>query len=214
MSSLRDGITINNKHSFRDFDLCISDKTVNFPDKEVITDTVPFMSGYYDFSNVLGNLVFKERTLEYVFDLLSTDNKNLEEVKTDVASWLMLAHDVDIYDDELSDYHFHGSFNGCSWVEDEEYGELKINFKCYPFKIANEETEITLSSGNNSISYTGMPVNLYIVSTGSTTVSINSTDVSVSTTKAMLSLPLTNNGLTIAYAGEETVKVSYRGEVI
>lgn len=214
MSSLNDGITINNKHSFRDFDLYISDKTVNFPEKEVITDTVPFMSGFYDFSNILGNLIFKERTLEYVFDLLPTNTKSLEEIKTDVASWLMTAHDVDIYDDELSDYHFHGSFTGHSWSEDEEYGELKVTFKCYPFKIADEETEITLANENNNIAYSGMPVNLYIVGTGNTTVSINSTDVSVGTTKTMLSLPLTKAGLTITYAGQETVKVSYREEVI
>ena len=60
---LSNGITINNKHSFRDFDLYISEKSIGLPEKEIITDTVPFMSGFYDFSNILGGSVFKERVL-------------------------------------------------------------------------------------------------------------------------------------------------------
>ena len=206
---LSNGITINNKHSFRDFDLYISEKNIELPKKEIITDTVPFMSGYYDFSNILGGSVFKERVLEYTFDLLATATKSLEELKTDIAMWLM-----NVYDDELEGFHFVGSFESCEWTEDDEYGELKVTFKCQPFKIADEETEIVLEAGTNAIDYDGLPINLSVISTGSTSITIGTATVNVGTTKATLSVPLTNAGLEVGYSGEETVTLSYRKEVI
>lgn len=211
---LSNGITINNKHSFDDFDLYISEKTIGLPDKEIITDNVPFMHGFYDFSNMMGTAIFKQRTLEYVFDVLATSSKSLEELKTDIAMWLMNVHNANIYDDELDNFHFVGSFNSCEWSEDDEYGELKVTFLCQPFKIANEETEITLNSGSNVIEYDGLPVNLSVISTDSTNITIGSATVSVGTTKSVLSTPLTSEGLTVGYEGEETVKLSYVKEMI
>lgn len=211
---LSNGITINNKHSYTDFDLYISEKNIGLPEKEIITDTVPFMSGYYDFSNILGGSVFKERVLEYTFDLLSTATKSLEELKTDIAMWLMNVHNAEIFDDELEGFHFVGSFESCEWAEDDEYGELKVTFRCQPFKIANEETEIVLETGTNAIDYDGLPVNLSAISTGSTSITIGSASVSVGTTKTTLSVPLTNAGLEVGCSGEETVTLNYRKEVI
>lgn len=212
---ITDGITINNKHSYTDFDLYISDKTIDLPEKELITDTVPFMSGFYDFSNILGEIVFKQRIISYTFDLVATSSKTLEELKTEVLMWLMNVHNVDIYDDSLTDYHFRGSYSEFSWSEDDfEHGELTINFLVQPFKIADDETEIVLESGDNTITYDGMQVNIYAVATASTSIVIGSSTVSVGTTKAMLSIPLTNAGLTISYSGSDTVTISYRKEVI
>lgn len=211
---LNSGIEINGKHSYRDFDLYISKKVIGLPDKEFITDTVPFMSGYYDFSNLLGQSTFKERQLEYTFDLVATEEKTLEELKTDVAMWLLNVHNANIYDDELANFHFVGSISGCDISEDEDYAEIKVVFTCQPFKIANEETEIVLENGETTIDYIGMNTNIFVVATGNTAIEINNVNVSVGTTKTMLSLPLTTDGLTINYTGNETVTISYIKEVI
>ena len=47
------GITYNNKHSFNDLGLTVlNTRVIETPSKIKITETVPFMNGSYDFSNL------------------------------------------------------------------------------------------------------------------------------------------------------------------
>ena len=62
------GITYNNKHSFNDLGLTVlNTRVVETPSKIKITETIPFMNGSYDFSNLYGSNCYTERKLEYEF---------------------------------------------------------------------------------------------------------------------------------------------------
>ena len=136
---LNQGITINGKNSFIDFGLVISDKTVGLPTKKVITDTVPFFNGFYDFSNVQGFNFFDDRYLEFVFDITADTQTELEELYTDVLIWLMDTNQSTIYDSE-SQKTYVGSLDKWSVEEDILYKQLTVSFKCQPYSLLATQT--------------------------------------------------------------------------
>lgn len=136
---LNQGITINGKNSFIDFGLVISDKTVGLPTKKVITDTVPFLNGFYDFSNVQGFSYFDDRYLEFIFDITADTQTELEELYTNVLIWLMDTNQSTIYDTE-SQKTYVGSLDKWSVEEDILYKQLTVSFKCQPYSLLATQT--------------------------------------------------------------------------
>ena len=158
-----EGIKINGLHSFVDFGLSISQRQINLPPKTSIRKTIPFMNGFYDFSKMNGDICWQERQIQYTFDIVGETIQEMDEKRTEVANWLCNLHDVDIYDDTLPDYHFHGSFETIDQNEDAEKTELTVTFTCYPFMIANEATAMMYSkSGNYTIMNNGQPTKLFV----------------------------------------------------
>lgn len=134
------GFTINGKHSYADYGLYINNRVIGLPTKASIRKTIPFMSGYYDFSRINGADTWGERTLSYSFDIVGDTVEETEAELTRVLNWLANVYEADIYDDTIPNYHFHGSFMDAA-TEESEDGEkivLTVNFVCYPFKIAND----------------------------------------------------------------------------
>lgn len=143
-----ESLTINNKNSYTDFNLYISKKEIGLPNKKVITQDIPFKNGHYDFSNYLGYPIYSNRNVSYTFDIVADD---LENEKSKILNWLFNVNNVEIYDSEISEYHFKGSFNNYTYSEDENYAELTVVFDCYPFKISNNLTSKILSNEINII---------------------------------------------------------------
>lgn len=136
---LNQGITINGKNSYSDFGLVISDKTIALPTKKVITDTVPYFNGFYDFSNVQGFNFFDDRYLEYVFDITADTQTELETLYTDVLIWLMDTNQSTIYDTE-SQKTYIGSLDKWNVEEDILYKQLTVSFKCQPYSLLATQT--------------------------------------------------------------------------
>ena len=68
-------IVYNGKHSFNDFGLKrFNSKEHKAPSKNKIYETVPFMNGSYDFSNIYGGNTYSDRELTYSF-LVEVDNE-------------------------------------------------------------------------------------------------------------------------------------------
>lgn len=133
-----EGIKISGLHSYYDFGLNINSRKIDLPPKNSIRKTVPFMNGYHDFSMINGAISWGARTIAYTFDIVGATVEEMDAKRTEVVNWLCNQHDVDIYDDTIPDYHFHGSYDTNSQSEDGEKSELTVNFVCYPFMIENE----------------------------------------------------------------------------
>jgi hypothetical protein len=160
--SYKEGITINGKHSYVDFDLTISSRKIDLPPKNSIRKTVPYMSGFYDFTTLNGAATFGEREISYTFDIVGDTVEAMDRKRTEVVNWFCNLHDVDIYDDTIPDYHFHGSYESQSQNEDGEKTELTITFVCHPFLIKNEPTQMVFNTQRaDTIYYDGQPVVLY-----------------------------------------------------
>ena len=132
------GVEINGKHSYRDFGLYISSRSVGFPERKFITATVPYMSGYYDFSCLCGGPYYGSRELKYSFDLMADTPSALESLKNQVYTWAAGAAESKIYDDDDPDYYYIGSLTDAVYTPDDDLpecgGEIALTFTCQPYR--------------------------------------------------------------------------------
>lgn len=212
-----DGIKINNLHSHHDFDLCFKQRNISLPEKKSIRETVPFMNGYYDFSALNGAPAWDERSVEYVFDLIAETPRKLDEYASRVLDWLCNAHNVDIFDDTMPDYHWHGSYDGCSlsWDESGLHVEISVEFVVYPFKIANVATTWQMQAGEYTIRNEGMTVAPIVYSDASAAIQIGTHVTSIpANVETKLALDLERGDNTVIITGDGTLQFSYYKEVL
>ena len=130
------GILINNKHSFKDFGLTIKSKNINIPQKNKIKETIPFMNGSYDFSNIYGSTTYQERELNYVFNLQAKNKIELNIKKISIVNWIMENSTKEpLFDDSIPGYYFLAECEDIKPTEKGNYLELSVTFIAYPFKI-------------------------------------------------------------------------------
>lgn len=138
MSITTMGITINGKHSYTDFGLYLADRDVTLPEMQPVRATIPYMSGYYDFSALYGGPYYGSRTLTYTFDLLADTPEAVETLVNSLTSWAMTAQESRIYDDYDPDNYFVGSYSSAKFTPDSdlpEYGgELELAFVAQPYR--------------------------------------------------------------------------------
>ena len=137
-------LEVSGRKSFDDFGLLISSRKISQPKKKIIKQEIPFSNIVYDFSKINGEIYWDERELTYTFDIAENSTEEMERIKSEVYDWLMNIHDEDIFDPYISNFHFHGSFDGESWDEDFGQGVIEVSFIVYPYMIANEETNEVL----------------------------------------------------------------------
>ena len=207
-----DGIAVSGKHSYySDLRQCIATRDTGKPEKKLSTKTVPYMSGFYDFSKVYGAIAYESRELVYSFDVIGS-REEVQAQKSALMNWLADAHDCDIYDDDIPGWHFHGSLSSMDWSEDDsgESGTLEVTFLCHPFLIADSETTESLAAGSRTVTIEGQPVNPTAkTSSGAATITIGGIQQSISTTPTRLTAQLMpgSNSLTISGG---TVQLTYR----
>jgi len=165
-----EGITISGMHSYYDFGLNIASRKIDLPPKNSIRKTIPFMNGFYDFTKINGGICWGARPIAYTFDIVGSTVEEMDAKRTEVVNWLCNQHDVDIYDDTIPDYHFHGSYDSASQSEDGEKSELTVTFTCYPFMIANEPSTVMFNENDDAeIVNNGQPVKLKAAGKGTLT---------------------------------------------
>ena len=214
---ITDGIRANDLHSYHDFDLCIKHRKISLPKKKIIQQTVPFMNGYYDFSALNGSPVWESRTVSYIFDIMGDTPEETEAYLDRVLDWVCNVHEVDIFDDTMPDYHWHGSYESSdpNWDESGMAVELTVNFICYPFKIANNPTTANLSAGTHTIVNTGMTVAPIAYSDSVAAIQLGNYVQSIPAgVSVKLSIDLERGNNTVTIAGDSPVKLKFYKEVM
>lgn len=134
-----DGITINRLHSYHSFSVLMKTRNIGIPLKKEIRDSVPFMNGSYDFSELYGEGAYEDRKLNYIFNYKKKDKKSVNEFSIKFMKWIV-QKDIEIYDDCIEGYHFIGTSKVLSYTDREKIGTIEVEFTCYPFKISNHPT--------------------------------------------------------------------------
>lgn len=215
--NMTDGIRINDKHSYGDFGLYLKSRNISLPKKKNIRETVPFMNGYYDFSALNGSPAWDERTIEYAFDVTNDNPVDLDYFVSYVLDWLGNAHDVDIRDDTVYGYHWHGSYDSANvkWDDSGMQAEISVSFVVHPFKIADNPTTHSLTAGTHTIINSGMAVAPYVQSDASAAIQIGTYVSSIPANELIqLEIDLKRGGNTVLVTGEGTVTFSYYEEVL
>lgn len=212
---IRDGISINGRHSFRDYGLCIKEKKIGLPGKRIIRDSVPYMNGSYDFTTLGGAATWEDREISYTFDILADNEQAMNRQRDSIINWLMNIHDADIFDDAMPDWHFHGSYSGGDISDEEELSEFTASFICHPFRIAETETAIRLKTGESVIEYGGQAVAAFISGSANGSITFNGiTQSFLANTRTELSALLEHGTNTITLTTSGNVTLFYTEEII
>lgn len=139
-------LVANGKSSFNDFGIYIKERNPSLPKRRTNKQTVPGMHGSYDFSNLYGEIIYEDRTIEYKFDITGWDVQDLDNERRKVFDWIMNIQETEIIDEYSPNYHWLGSYSDGSWKEDAEQGLLTVKFSVYPFAISNKALEVNFEA--------------------------------------------------------------------
>ena len=136
---MKAGITLNNLHSYKDFGLILTDRYITTPSKIKVKKSVPFLNGYYDFSNINGSECYNERTLKYTFLLKCNSIMEFEYKYINILKWIVHGNKKTLRDDFIKGYYFlaecEGDVDDKRFDPNKKHGFITITFTAYPFKI-------------------------------------------------------------------------------
>lgn len=150
-----DSITFNGRNSFLDFGLTMKSKDIGMPEKTEIRESVPYMQGDYDFSQLNGKPVYGNRTITVIFNLIAEDYDELFRKRSQVIEWLSDTDDSDktLAFESMTGRHFEqvsaripaDGFDRIGYA----VAELTVIFTAYPFLIEGtyDDKVISLNSG-------------------------------------------------------------------
>lgn len=134
-------IIYNGKNSEIDFNILVASKEIPTPQRKEITETVPYMSGLWDFSFHDGVDEYEAVTLVYAFDVIADTKQELNAEKARLLQWLHGSSGGRLYDTDISLTKCYEVYNAkASWSEDGLQGLLTAEFLCYPFMKTDKET--------------------------------------------------------------------------
>lgn len=139
------GIEINNIHTYRDLGVSISSKSIGAPALNRITESVPFMNGVYDFSDMFEEETYGERVLQYEFDLSDVSKGLVNAKKMKIINFFKNNRNSILRDDTVRGYHFNFvRMIEHSFKESGLEGKLTVSLATQPFKVRD------IYEGNNS----------------------------------------------------------------
>ncbi|WP_125703691.1 phage tail protein [Lacticaseibacillus daqingensis] len=202
MQGIKYGITYNGLHSYRDFGLTVTAKTVGFPERTPVLLRPPYSNKPIDLSNLYGHTVFGDRALKVEFlirDFKTMTKQGLSDKLTLVANWLESSMGrTPLYDDVAPAYYYLGEpVTALDWAEMRAHGRLTVEWTCNPYRVAKEaegnqrwndlnadldvaqDTQFTVAGPStlmliNASSELAQPS---ITTTGTVTININGTDI-------------------------------------
>ena len=130
-------ITYNNKNSYNDFGLKrFNSKEHKAPVKNKIYESIPFMNGSYDFSNIYGSPSYSDRELNYSFLIEIENEEVMNYKKIAIENWLLGTNSKSILiDEDLKGYYYMAECTDVNFDNYYSFGLIDVTFTAYPFKI-------------------------------------------------------------------------------
>ncbi|MEB1809023.1 MAG: phage tail family protein [Bacillaceae bacterium] len=140
MYDVLDGFKYDNIHT-REYAMRLIDRNVPSPTEKEIIENIPFMQGTLDFSMMLGERVYENRPLTYVFEIYERKRETRKVSDTVLKNWLIRKGILPLYDDYDRGYYWLAKCTGVNITDDHRGGRLiiEITFDAYPLKKAQRE---------------------------------------------------------------------------
>lgn len=214
---ISEGIRVGTLHSYRDYGLEFKFRRIGLPTKKSIRETVAFFNGYYDYSALNGSPAWGERKITYGFDIIASNPAELDAEFSKVMDWLCNIQDEDIYDDDMPNFHWHGSYDTASpnWDDSGMQVEITVDFVCYPFKIENNRTMLNMTAGQYTVKNLGQAVAPIVKSDAAAAIQIGTYVTSIPANEEVkLEIDLQRGENTVIVTGEGTLEFGYYMEVM
>lgn len=126
------------------------------PKPRIVTETVPYRDGHYDFSRADGVLHYERRTLEYDFIAHSKTPEETAEILADALSWLYSAGDGILTDEHFDGWHFEDvtcTDVSCEYADPQHTAaRLKATFSAAPYMYADNGFDPTVPPPSGAVS--------------------------------------------------------------
>ena len=134
-----EGIQINNFNSVNE-GLLLVERDAPLPEEKAIIEDIPYMQGVLDFSMLLGERVFNNRTLSFEFVSRKLDYGQRKKLENKVKRLIGLHGESRIYDTHNPGFYWLGKCTSIEAVDNAQFNKLNfyIEFEVYPFMIRDK----------------------------------------------------------------------------
>lgn len=208
------GVTFGTKHSYKDFGLILSSKTIGLPDLKTETQDVPGMDGELDLTDAITDDVkFKNRKLSFTFTVIDPV-KQFFIVLSEVTNFLHGKRLRVVMDDDKN-FYYEGRCKVNQFKTDKRTATIIIDCDVEPFKTEiNSYVNEVKVSGSATINLINRRkiVSPTFTCTSAMTVSFNSSTYSIPKgTTTVLDIRLQEGDNYVTFRGTGTVTIQYKG---
>lgn len=138
-------IKFNDKYNYDDFGVILSESSYSKPVPKIITETVPFKDGQWDFSRIDGELHYENITLTFVFHIVEENAIEADNLLSEITSWLF-SFCGNLYDEHIEDWHFENAT--CTEIDHEyllaDRTAIKVTatFTASPYMVNNYDSTL------------------------------------------------------------------------
>lgn len=144
------GIKFGNYHSYDDFSLILSQKTIGAPSPKVETIEIPGGDGALDLSEFFGEVKYNNRNLSFDFSTIIPQAGFLELFSR--IQNAIHGQKVQIVLDDDPEWYYIGRVTVPEWKAERNIGKLTIECDCEPYKVKIAETMISKAvSGETTV---------------------------------------------------------------
>lgn len=127
------GVTIGEKHSYDDWGLILSSKTISPPVPKTNNVSVPLMDGTIDLTEILTeDIKYEDRNLKFTFSVVDK-RKSWAEKISEIENYIHGKRMKIVCDDDPAFYYI-GRVSVDNWNSDSRVGKLVVNCTVEPFK--------------------------------------------------------------------------------
>ena len=135
------GVSFDDFHTFRDFSLVLSKKTIKTPSIKTKKVDIEGMDGVLDITDYFGEVTYENRSLSFEFTTLANFidfNDLFSKIQNALHGKMMKI----VIDDDAS-YYYIGRVNVNEWKSNRRIGKIVIECDCEPYKYKKYKTIIT-----------------------------------------------------------------------
>lgn len=127
------GVTFGDKHSFDDFGIYLTSKTINPPEPQTNTTSVPLRDGSIDLTESLTNDVkYNDRKIDMTFSVVHPMEQWSDKV-SEIENFLHGKRMKVVFDDDANFYYI-GRLKVNEWSSQKSIGKLVIECVADPYK--------------------------------------------------------------------------------
>lgn len=140
------GITFGNYHSYRDFGLILSEKTIGAPTPKTELIDIPGGDGVLDLTEFFGEVKYNNRTLTFEFST-KVPQAEFMPLFSRVQNALH-GQKMHITLDEDPEWYYIGRLSVSEWKAEKRIGKLTVTADCEPFKYRMTSQVVNLAGVN------------------------------------------------------------------
>nr|DAT32044.1 MAG TPA: distal tail protein [Caudoviricetes sp.] len=223
------GVTFGDKHSFDDFGIYLTSKTINPPEPQTNTISVPLRDGSIDLTESLTNDVkYNDRKIDMTFSVVHPMEQWSDKV-SEIENYLHGKRMKVVFDDDAN-YYYIGRLKVNEWSSQKSIGKLVIECVADPYKYDIQddwlwdsfdfengyirESENILVSGSTTVVIVGKHKKTYPTITASSAMTVAYNGATYNLTEGinkLYDMILDEGENTLTFSGSGSVLIEYTG---